>query len=95
MKKEKYIYVGELLNYSPNGKGILYQSIKYKGNKIKNRLKYCGDFVQGKYQGKGILYFDYKEKSYYEVEFNDNKRHGYGKYYLKNILKYEGEFMGK
>ena len=91
-KKEKYIYVGELLNYSPNGKGILYQSIKYKGNKKKNRVKYCGDFVQGKYQGKGILYFDYKEKSYYEGEFNDNKRHGYGKYYLKNILKYEGEF---
>ena len=38
------------------------------------------------------LYYKFKEKTYYEGEFKNNKRHGYGEYYLKNKLKYNGEF---
>ena len=64
----------------------------YKGDIINYKVKYCGHFVQGKYQGKGILYYNFKEKKYYKGEFEDNKRHGYGKYYVNYKLKYEGEF---
>ena len=90
-KKERYVYIGELLEYRPHGKGILYQSIKCKENKIKNKIKYCGDFIQGKYQGSGILY-NFEENSYYEGEFKDDKKNGIGKYYKNNKLEYEGEF---
>jgi hypothetical protein len=87
--EKKIKYVGMLKKYKPNGKGILYK--KCLGNN-KYKIKYCGDFVDGKFEGKGILYYNFKEKTYYEGEFANNKRNGYGKYYLKNKLKYNGEF---
>ena len=75
--------------YKPNGKGTLY--IKGKRNN-KYKIKYYGDFVDGNFDGNGKIYYKYREISYYEGEFKDNKRHGYGKYYYKDKLKYEGEF---
>ena len=75
--------------YRPNGKGILYKKGK---NKEKYTIKYCGDFVKGKFEGNGILFYKYNIKTYYEGEFKNNKRHGYGKYYINNNLKYIGEF---
>jgi len=87
-EKEKK-YVGMLRKYKPNGKGTLY--IKGKRNN-KYKIKYYGDFVDGNFDGNGKIYYKYREISYYEGEFKDNKRHGYGKYYYKDKLKYEGEF---
>ena len=86
-KEEKKIYVGELLKYKPNGKGIMY---KYN-IRNKNRI-YSGDFVKGKYQGKGLLIYNYNKMIYYKGEFFENLRNGYGKYYENNKLVYEGEF---
>ena len=82
------IYIGELLKYRPNGKGILY---KCENNKKKNII-YFGDFIEGKYQGKGTLFYDNKGIKYYKGDFFDNKRDGVGKYYENNKLIYEGEF---
>ena len=88
-EKKKFKYIGMLKNYRPNGKGTLYKKCKENNKYI---IKYCGDFVDGNFEGKGILYYNYKAKTYYEGEFKDNKRNGYGKYYFKNNKKYEGEF---
>ena len=88
LDKDK-IYIGELYHYKPNGKGNLY---KYKKLKNKKIIIYSGDFVDGKYEGNGILYYDFKNNSYYEGEFENDKRHGKGKYYYNNKLVYEGDF---
>ena len=86
---KKFKYIGMLKKYKPNGKGSLYKKCNGKN---KYKIKYCGDFVNGKFEGNGILYYNFKEKNFYEGEFKDNKRHGYGKYYEANKLIYEGEF---
>ena len=90
IKNKDKIYIGELYHYIPNGKGSLY---KYKKSKKKKIIIYSGDFVDGKYEGNGILYYDFKNKNYYEGEFQNDKRHGKGKYFYNNKLVYEGEFF--
>lgn len=68
LKKNGFIYDGELLNRKPNGKGTSYY---YDG------AKYIGNWVNGDRQGNGTLFYA-RDYGKYEGEFYKNLLHGKG-----------------
>lgn len=73
-------YEGPLVDGKPHGKGIFIWS---------TGVRYEGDFVHGVIEGFGRK--DYPD-GYYEGDFRNNNRHGYGKYFGKDRSYYDGEY---
>lgn len=104
--KNKFKYIGDVVNNIPNNKGIIYNFIDkyiYEGDfingvmegdgiiKYSDGTSYEGQFKNDKYQGKGIIIF--KNGGSYEGEFNNNLIHGKGKYIYPGGKIYEGDFQ--
>jgi len=75
-------YVGEFLNFKPNGYGTFLWD---------NGDRYYGNWKNGKAHGKGTkLWSDGRE---YAGTFKNDKIHGKGSLYYPDGKKYEGEFL--
>jgi len=81
------IYEGEYLNGVKNGKG--------KEN-IQNELFFEGEYLDGK-RWNGIIKITkvdrYGNETIYEGELKDGQKHGKGKEYDYERLKFEGEYL--
>lgn len=88
-------YKGEWLNDVPHGKGMQ-EYIGIPGSYENSHTVMIGDFVNGKMKGRGIAIYDRdddeKMMTFYEGEYDDNKKNGMGKYHYGNGSFYEGEF---
>ena len=80
--KNKFKYIGDVVNNIPNNKGIIYN---FSGKYI-----YEGDFINGVMEGDGII--KYSDGTYYEGQFRNDKYQGKGKILFKNGGSYEGDF---
>ena len=80
--KNKFKYIGDVVNNIPNNKGIIYN---FSGKYI-----YEGDFINGVMEGDGII--KYSDGTYYEGQFRNDKYQGKGKIVFKNGGSYEGDF---
>ena len=80
--KNKFKYIGDVVNNIPNNKGIIYN---FSGKYI-----YDGDFINGVMEGDGII--KYSDGTYYEGQFRNDKYQGKGKILFKNGGSYEGDF---
>lgn len=93
-------YLGNLLNNTPHGKGILYLK--------NNEIKYDGDFVNGKKEGNGKYFYEDKEMfvmennkkfyfmkgDFYTGQWRNDYMNGQGIIYLNNgKIKYKGDFV--
>ncbi len=89
------MYKGEWLNDVPHGKGMQ-EYIGIPGSYENSHTVMIGDFVDGKMKGRGIAIYDRdddeKMMTFYEGEYNNNKKNGIGKYHYGNGSFYEGEF---
>ena len=87
VKTGKVLYMGEVVNYMANGKGV------YSPD---DNSKYVGDMVNFKRNGHGEQYLlnkHGKEVLIYKGEWKDNDYYGYGSLYnLDEELVYEGIF---
>ena len=82
IKNNEVYYIGHLLNYVPNGIGVLYEN---------KNIIYEGEFNFGIIEGHGKKIYD--DNSYYIGKFEDSKRNGEGILYNKdNIIIFEGTF---
>ena len=77
------LYVGDLLNDRPHGKGRL---------EFLNKDIYEGDFGHGKREGFGILLTYGGEK--YQGHWTEDTMNGVGNYYEADGSVYEGEYLG-
>lgn len=82
LTKNKFKYIGDVVNNIPNNKGIIYN---FSGKYI-----YEGDFINGVMEGDGII--KYSDGTYYEGQFRNDKYQGKGKIVFKNGGSYEGDF---
>jgi hypothetical protein len=81
-------YIGEWRSNEKNGHGIMYWTLN--GNE-----KYEGDWLNGLQHGNGVhIFFNIKQGTcnYYEGEFHEGLRSGYGTFYYADGSKYEGEW---
>lgn len=89
------MYKGEWLNGVPHGKGMQ-EYIGIPGSYENSHTVMIGDFVDGKMKGRGIAIYDRdddeKMMTFYEGEYDNNKKNGIGKYHYGNGSFYEGEF---
>lgn len=81
-------YSGSLKDGKPFGKGTQYNfkngNVKIEGNFNKN----------GNLQGEGTIYFEDDDVVYYQGNFLDGKKHGYGvEYYSNKLVKYHGFWL--
>jgi hypothetical protein len=83
-------YEGQFKDGNRNGKGSFeYTAGQFTGN------KYVGDFYKDAFNGYGkITYTKSLYTDYYEGEFINNKRDGYGKSFERDGVIYEGNFSG-
>jgi len=71
------VYVGDLVNDKPHGKGVLTQP---SGHKLD------GDWIDGEFTGRGS--YKYPKGSVYGGDLVNGKRHGKGVYVKKRNGKY-------
>jgi len=87
-------YIGEWLNGTKTGRGIMYTttSFEYKGIWYPpNSSFYEGDFINGEKTGWGKQQFP--NGDYYEGSYINGERNGFGTYYFKNGEIYTGAFV--
>ena len=87
IKKENGVYLGEVEQNLPQGRGLFI----YNG-KEGEYLQYVGYFDNGEKNNYGKLYNE-EGKLIYEGEYNNGLRNGEGTYYYARGLKYEGNFV--
>jgi hypothetical protein len=60
-----------------------------------NEYSYAGDFMIGKFEGRGVLEFtaDKFQGDYYQGEFKNGLKHGFGTYFFSNGDKYIGNYQ--
>ena len=80
--KNKFKYIGDVVNNIPNNKGIIYNFL--------GKYIYEGGFINGVMEGDGII--KYSDGTYYEGQFRNDKYQGKGKIVFKNGGSYEGDF---
>ena len=73
IRNKNWVYVGEVKNGKPHGKGK-----RSWGDKI---TKYEGQFLNGKEDGYGKLTINNGEVDFYEGNFKKGRFHGKGTYY--------------
>ncbi len=58
-------------------------------------FSYAGDFMRGKFEGRGILEFTAEKfhGDYYQGEFKNGIKHGFGVYFFANGEKYAGQYQ--
>lgn len=99
-ESEDYMYIGEIKNNLPDGRGVAYydDGFKYTGEFISgkldgyavetdnlNRIIYDGDWRSDYYHGYGVLNLIQHQQKY-EGYFNEGDYHGTGKYYY--VIEY-------
>lgn len=62
------------------------------GEIMYNGCRYVGEYKEKKPHGKGKLYYNNAELNYYEGDFSDGLRSGYGKLVWSNGKRYEGRW---
>lgn len=80
--KDGSIYIGDISNNLPNGKG--------KISKILNYPVYEGDFKDGEFHGLGKFFWE--DGAYYKGDFKKGKKDGLGFLKMPNGEYYEGDF---
>jgi hypothetical protein len=60
-----------------------------------NEYSYAGEFMIGKFEGRGVLEFtaDKFQGDYYQGEFKNGLKHGFGTYFFSNGDKYIGNYQ--
>ena len=60
-----------------------------------NEYSYAGDFMIGKFEGRGVLEFtaDKFQGDYYQGEFKNGLKHGFGTYFFANGDKFIGNYQ--
>ena len=84
IKEIKYkngLYVGQVVNGLPEGKGIYYYN---------NGDKYEGDWRNDKFEGKGIYFWNNGNR--YEGSYRNGLKEGKGIFYYNNGNRYEGDW---
>ncbi|GCC28060.1 hypothetical protein chiPu_0006486 [Chiloscyllium punctatum] len=79
-------YVGEVVNGIRHGEGIFTSSDQL--------ISYTGDWHQAKRHGKGTVYFNQEGSSWYQGDWVNNVREGWGTRRYKSGNVYEGEWKG-
>ncbi|XP_048465587.1 LOW QUALITY PROTEIN: radial spoke head 10 homolog B [Rhincodon typus] len=79
-------YVGEVVNGIRHGKGIFTSTDQL--------ISYTGDWHQAKRHGKGTVYFNQGGSSWYQGDWINNVREGWGTRRYKSGNVYEGEWKG-
>ncbi|XP_043567307.1 radial spoke head 10 homolog B isoform X2 [Chiloscyllium plagiosum] len=79
-------YVGEVVNGIRHGEGIFTSPDQL--------ISYTGDWHQAKRHGKGTVYFNQEGSSWYQGDWVNNVREGWGTRRYKSGNVYEGEWKG-
>ncbi|XP_048408576.1 radial spoke head 10 homolog B isoform X2 [Stegostoma tigrinum] len=79
-------YVGEVVNGIRHGKGTFTSTDQL--------ISYTGDWHQAKRHGKGTVYFNQEGSSWYQGDWVNNVREGWGTRRYKSGNVYEGEWKG-